>query len=82
VDQKSNATCPSWFDRLACFWQAQISKVMSMVALSYVDAPVWQGILWAFVQDGRVQSCWNGRPRFPWLPIDRKVSGDRNDGDG
>jgi hypothetical protein len=31
---------------------------------------------------GRLQSCWNGRPRFPWLPIDRKVSGDRNDGGG
>jgi Fusaric acid resistance protein family len=34
------------------------------------------------VQDGRVQSCRNGRPRFPWLPIGRKIGGDRNDGDG
>jgi hypothetical protein len=32
------------------------------------------------VQDGRVQSCWNGRPRFPWLPNGRKIIGDRNDG--
>jgi poly-beta-hydroxyalkanoate depolymerase len=25
------------------------------------------------VHYGRVQSCWNGRPRFPLLPNDRKT---------
>jgi hypothetical protein len=32
--------------------------------------------------NGGLRSCWNGRPRFPWLPNGRNISGDRNDGDG
>ena len=31
---------------------------------------------------GLLRSCWNGQPRFPWLPNGRKISGDRNDGGG
>jgi hypothetical protein len=63
-------------------WDRERLKLSSVSTYeTYVDG-LMASTFFALNGFGRLRSCWNRRPRFPWLPIDRKVSGDRNDGGG